>query len=520
MIFVDKLSLAAFLGTSSEVPLQVAQAIISTVKSQRLIRKVDTEKHWAMYQGEHSEYFQSRKDEDAALLAYRKKKAVVVNYVRYVVDLSGKYLYGRASKVSRKFSEKNADTDKRMRDLLKQTQYDLLMLEGCKKAGIFSEIGFRLVPVDSVTGAQPENGVATETTYPHPILLDPSRTFFLVNKWNKVIAVVIQDEYTDYNKGSEGTKHKTLELVVDDSRWFWDDQGDFTFSSAKLASKSKNLYALNEEFVLGKNNDSWTDDVQDILSLNIQMDEVLTDNSHFFARHGWPQLVSSVDLKGVQHSPQHAWEIPSDGPSDKVQDKLFFLQWDGRMEEANNFVQYLESLIFKVSCTARVATGDLEAIGQLRSGPAIVTAHSPSIQKTQEKQVVWGDNEMRLLTAMAALDSKIHGQALQTRYAGLDIVITFPRDFVPGEELVRAEVQQIQMQNHIRTIKDLIRENHPEMSEEQIEEYRTELMGDSRDVVDSEREFLTTDAGGASKEAKPKPSGASGSAKKKSTEQK
>lgn len=519
MVSVDKLSLASFLGSSSEVPLQVAQNIISTVKRQRILRKVDMEKHWAMYQGDHSEYFQRRKDEDDALFGYRKQKAVTANYVRYVVDLSGKYLYGRASKVSRKFSEDNSDTDKRMRDLMKKTSYDLLMLEGSKKAGVFSEVGYRLVPVDSVTGAQPENGIATETTYPHPIILDPTNTFFLVNKWNRVIAVVIQDEYTDFTKGVAGTKHKTLELIVDDSRWFWDDQGDFTFSSAKLGSSSKNLYALNEEFVLAKNNDAWTDDVQDILKLNIQMDEVLTDNSHFFARHGWPQLVSSVDLKGVQHSPQHAWEIPSDGPSDKVQDKLFFLQWDGRMEEANKFVQYLESLIFKVSCTARVATGDLEAIGQLRSGPAIVTAHSPSIQKTQEKQVVWGDNEMRLLTAMASLDAKIHGQSLQTRYAGLEIIITFPRDFVPGEELVRAEVQQIQMQNHIRTIKDLIRENHPEMSEDQIEEYRTELMGDSRDVVDSEREFLTTDSAGGG-EKKPKPSGASGSAKKKSTEQK
>ncbi len=337
--------------------------------------------------------------------------------------------------------------------------------------------------------------------------------------------MVIQDEYTDYTSGVNGRRHKTLELIVGDSRWFWDDYEDSSFSPTKLTASSTNLYELNEEFVLAINNDAHIDDVQDILGLNIQMDEVLTDNANFFARHGWPQLVSSVDLRGVKNTPQHVWQIESDGPQDKIQDKLFFLQWDGRMVEAHTFVQYLESLIFKVSCTARVATGDLEAIGQLRSGPAIVTAHSPSIQKTQEKQVVWGDNERRLLQAIAKFDSKIHGQAVDTRYKELDISINFPRDFVPGEELVRAEVQQIQVNSHIRTFRDLIRENHPEFSETEVDEYYDEIMSDSHDVVDSEREFISTAPGGGSTGApagaKPvKPSGQSSSSKSKSIQQK
>lgn len=525
MVLTDKLNLSQFIGIKNAAePLQVAQSIIAAVKRSRVAKNIDSDKHWAMYQGHHSDYFRIRKDEDKELFGYRKKSAVIANYVRYVVDLSGKYLYGRASKVSRRFSDEN-DTDKRMRDLLKNTQYDLLMLEASKKAGIFGEIGFRLIPIDSVTGNQPEGGFATETTYPHPILLDPTKTYFLTNKWGNITAVVIEDEYTDYTSGVSGRKHKTLELVVADSRWFWDDYDEFGFSTTQLSSSVGNLYDLNQEFVLAKNNDAWIDDIQDILGLNIQMDEVLTDNANFFARHGWPQLVSSVDLRNVQNTPQHVWQIESEGPDDKIQDKLFFLQWDGRMAESHEFVQYLESLIFKVSCTARVATGDLEAIGQLRSGPAIVTAHSPSIQKTQEKQVVWQGNECRLLKAIANFDSKIHGQAIGSRYKGLDVYITFPRDFVPGEELVRAEVQQIQINSHIRTLKDLIRENHPEFSEEEVEVYREEIMSDSHDVVDSEREFISTQPGGGSTGApagaKPvKPSGQSGSSTKKSKEQK
>lgn len=497
MVLTDRLNLAQYIGGDSGVPLDVANAIKSRVKRSRDEKNIDMEKHWDMYQGEHSTYFKLRKNEDHELFNYRKKNAVVANYIRYVVDLSAKYLYGRASKVSRKFG-KNVNTDKRMRKLLKQIQYDSLALEGARKSDIFGEIGFRLIPIDFKTGLQPEGNVATESTYPHPVTMDPTKTFFLVNKWGKISAVVIEDEYTDYVNSQ---KHTTMELVVADSRWFWDD--------GQLKNSETNLYDLNEEFVLALNNDAWIDGVQDIIGLNIQMDEVLTDNAHFFARHGWPQLVSSVDLKNVQMSPQHVWQVQSDGPTDDIEKKMFFLQWDGRMVESHEFVQYLEALIFKVSSTARIATGDLEAIGQLRSGPAIVAAHSPSIQKTQERQVAWGQNEYKLLNAIAKFDAKIHGQAVDERYSELDITVIFPRDFVPGEELVRAEVQQIQVNSHIRTFADMIRENHPEFSETEVQEYRKEIMEDSKDVVDSEREFKTT-----------QPSGASGSSAKKSTEQK
>lgn len=514
MIFTDTLNLAKYLGVKSAVPLEVARSIIQVVRQQRTAKNIDPVKHWEMYLGNHSQYFKQRTGEDMDLYTYRKKNALTANYVRYIVDLSAKYMYGRASKVSRKFSD-NTETDTRMREMTERVGYDFLMLDASKKAGIFGEVGIRLIPIDADTGNQPLNGVSTPNTYPHPIILDPSKTFILLNKWNRIEAVVIEDEYTDYTMGTIARKHKTLELIVADSRWFWDSFDDLTFNNAAPQFSSTNLYGLNDEFVFCKNNTEWIDDIQDILGLNTQLNEMLTDNAHFFARHGWPQLVSSVDLSKVSHSPQHAWEIPSDGPNDKVKDKLYFLQWDGRMEEAHKFIQYIEAMIFKVSSTARIATGDLEAIGSLRSGPAIVTAHSPSIQKTQEKQVIWGDNECRLLNAIATFDAKIHGQAVDTRYKDLDIDITFPRDFVPGEELVRAQIQQINVNSSIRTFTDIIRENHPEFSEDEVAAYREELMADSRDMVDSEREFITKADG----TKVPAPSGQSSSATQKSKEQ-
>lgn len=516
MILADNVKLAKYIGTDSGLPFEVAQAITSKVKSDRTQRNIDVEKFWDMYKGNHSDYFRERRNEDRELFKYRKQHGVKANLCRYIVDLSAKYLYGRASKVSRKFGE-NKKTDEGMRKRLKQCNYEALMLESAKKGGIFGEQGVRLIPVDEVTMEQTA-GKATATTYPHPITLDPIKTFFLLNRWGKINAVVIEDEYQDYAKGE---LHKTVELVTSDSRWFWDDVGNTQMSKPVPSIAELNTYNLNMEFVLFKNNDFWIDDIQDIVDLNIQLDEVLTDNAHFFAKHGWPQLVSSVDLSKVQHSSTHIWNVESEGPQDKIQDKLFFLQWDGRMVEAHTFAQYLEALIFKVSSTARIATGDLEAIGQLRSGPAIVAAHSPSIQKTQEKQVIWSANERALIHAIAAFDAFIHEKALETMYPELEPTIVFPADFAPGEELVRAEVDQIEISQHIATVRDKIRQRHPFFSEEQVNEYREELFDDSERLVDSLREFITSSDGeGGTVQTTKKPKGQSGSTAKKAQEQK
>lgn len=509
MILQDNLNLAQFVEARADgTPKDVAEAIKNKAKEDRRVRKVDPGKHWDMYKGDHSFYFKRRRNEDTELYGYRKQMAVVANYVRYVVDLNAKYLYGRASKVSRRFG-KSDQTDKRIRQNLERCQYDLLMLEAARKAGLFAEVPFRIVAIDDRTKDQPKDGKATPNTYGCPIIMDPTKTFFLINEWGKIRGVVIENVVKDY---VTGISKDTRELIVSDSRWFWVDD---VLQKAEL-----NKYGLEEEFILCKNNDIWTDDVQDIIDLNITLDEALTDNAHFFAKHGWPQLISSVDLSKVSAAPGHVWQIESDGPQDKIADKVTYLTWDGRMEDARNFLQMLEAMIFKISGTARIATGDLEAIGQLRSGPAIVTAHSPSIQKTQEKQVIWGANEQKLIFAMASFDAKIHGQSLEQRYPELDVDILFPRDFVPGEELVRAEVQQININSHIRTFYDIIRENHPEFNDEQVQEYYDQLMKDGENVVDSLREFVSkTEGGAATKPAIKKPSGQSSSAQSKSKEQ-
>lgn len=495
----------------------VAEAVVNEVVNQRASRGINFTKNWDMYNARHAQYFKPRMNEDAQVFQYRKDNPVVVNYVKFTVDLSARYLYGRASKVARKFSKTPA-TNKRMLELAKQADVQGLLYEAARKAAVFGGIPVRLVPVDAQTGLQPQ-GKSTETTYPQPILLDPMNTFIKRNRWGKIVAVVIRYNVNNY---ANNTVQRVTELIVEDSRWMWRDSGTAGLpvqtdnltgvtSVGGIGSKQPNTYRLSDEFVYLPNNDEEVSDIEDIMDLNISLDEAQTDKKHFFNKHGWPQLVTEVSLENVQYSPNKIWEIKTDDDSNKkVTDRLGFLTWDGKMEDHAKFVKNLERQIMILSNTAAISTGDLEAIGQLRSGAALITAHSVAIHKTQAKQIIWERNEINLFKAMANFDSYLQGTKVESRYADLDIVIWFPKDFVPGAEHERAQINQIMFNSHLKPLRDILWEETPNADDDLIEEKYKEIMKDSVDIVDSTREFVSETQG---------PTGKSGTPQQKSAQQ-
>tara|TARA_R100001244_G_C5169609_1_gene131597 strand:+ start:2952 stop:4478 length:1527 start_codon:yes stop_codon:yes gene_type:complete len=484
MILETNLKLATLL-TVEEGPkhaLSIAKGIIKEVKAERELNNIHPQMHWDFYHSYQEKYFIKRKNEDKIQYDERVKSGKVVNYIRFIVDLDTRFLYGRPNKVGRRYG-KNSKTSTRMRDINKLIKVDNLQMEAKRTASLFGEQGFRLIPVDKTTGSQVAiNTKMDANVYPHPVPLDPRDTFFLLNPYGKVVAVVIESEFTDYVKDQ---LTKVTELIVDDSRWTWHDDA--------LQKSGVNKYTIRDEFFLQKNNAQRIDTVQDMLVLQTTLNECLTDNAYFFARHGRPQLVSSVDLSNVIGKDNMVWQIDAqDEESIKVLDKLGFLVWEGKMEAAMEHLKELEAKLFKVSSTAAISTGDLKGIGNLRSGAALITAHSPSIQKALEQQIIWSENEEALAMAIASFDSIIHGEKVITRFPEFDFTIKFPTDTgVPGEELMVAEIRQLSMNSHLKTSKALIREDNPNFSDEEVEAYRTELIKDSEEIVDSKRAFET-----------------------------
>lgn len=516
-MLVDNFKLA---GQGEGIARNVAELVVQEITNNRLQRGIDLKKNWEMYEGHHAQYFVQRIREPDDIFQYRKSNATISNKVEFAVNLSARYLYGRASKVIRKYS-KDTKAHKKIAELAKRIEVDTFLLDAAKKASTFGKVTARLVAVDALTGLQ-AGSISTKTTYPHPILLDPLNTYVKRNRWGKIIAVVVKYKSTDYGKSK--VSHIT-ELIVDDSRWMWVDKGSITEALGNLAIslpgaqtggsfvRQENSYKLSDEFVDLLNNQDERSDIEDIMDLNIAYDEALTDDKHFFSKHGWPQLVSEVSLENVIHSPNKIWEITPDvDDGKKVLDRMGFLTWDGKMADHKEFVDNLERLIHIQSNTAAISTGDLKAIGQLRSGAALITAHSVAIHKTEEKQLMWEKNEQALFKALVNFDSQIHGEEVESRYRDFAPVIRFPRDFVPGAEHERAQIQQIQINSHVRPLRDIIMENDPEaVDEDVLEEKYKQIMADSKDISDSTREFKTEQQGATGK---------SGTSMQKSKEQK
>lgn len=513
MIIEDNLKLAdlasqAVVGEKSSMPeggrdaLTIANAVKKEVENQRELVGVRPQMHWDFYHGYQEQYFIKRRNEDDEQYKARIKHGKTVNYVRFITDLDTRFLYGRPNKIGRQYGG-NVKTEKRLREINKLVSINNIQMEAKRNASLYGEQGIRLIPVDKRTGSQVKaNTKMDENVYPHPVPLDSRESFFLLNQYGKVIAVTLQWTYTDYV--DQEKKIVVTEFYTDDSRWVWEDDA--------LKSAELNKYLLRDEFILQKNNPQRIDNVQDMLPLQTSLNEVLTDNEYFFQRHGRPQLVSQVDLKNVIGKDNTVWQINiGDEETKKVLDVLGFLTWDGKMEAAMEHASNLEAKIFKVSSTAAISTGDLKGIGNLRSGAALITAHSPSIQKAQEQQIIWAENEELLSNAIVSFDASIHSQSVENRFPEYEFVMNFPKESgVPGEEILNAEIQQIGINSHFQTVEDVIRQNNPSWTDEEIKAYRDQLVKDSSEITDSKREFLTE-----SKE----PANGNSSSQKKSNEQ-
>jgi hypothetical protein len=480
----DNLSLAQFVGTDSEVPRSVAGAVKKQVQNEREQNGINLTKNWDFYQGFQRKYFNRRPNEDDVSFMERKKRAVIENFAKLIVDTNTKFLYSREEQIGRTYG-KNKKTQDRLKHINGLIDIGRLQLDSKRQASIFGESIVRLVPTDEFTGKLVAGKKTTSATYPHPIHLDPQCTYVLIDAYGKIQAVMIESSYYDYVKE---LKIETIELVVEDSRWFWED--------GKVTNSEKNSYSLDEEFVVQVNNSMRKDDITPTLVLQTKLNETITDQNFFFARHGMPQLVSEVDLSKVTMGDGKVWQIQNSEEDKKIIDQLFFLTWDGEMEGSMKHAKELESQILKLSYVAMISTGDISSTGQLRTGAALVTSYGPTIKLAQESKVTWAINEKKLNKAIAKFDARLHGQAVNVRFKDYDFRVSFPVDAgVPGEELVSAEVDAMQLNSHATTFRELIRRRHSYFTDEEVEAYYQEIIADSKDIADALRVFESVQTG-------------------------
>jgi hypothetical protein len=110
-----------------------------------------------------------------------------------------------------------------------------------------------------------------------------------------------------------------------------------------------------------------------------------------------------------------------------------------------------------------VSDGKLDKIGQVRN---LRSAMVPDIMTVSEKQAYFSDNEQRHYESTLRMIEWHEG----SNYENKDLNITYSMDYVPTDELTRAESQAIELNTGMENLRDIIKSRHPELeSDEEID---------------------------------------------------
>jgi hypothetical protein len=145
-------------------------------------------------------------------------------------------------------------------------------------------------------------------------------------------------------------------------------------------------------------NTSWgVSDLVDVIPLNRELDERMSDQADLIRYHADPPVV----FRGVErHSdlavgPGTVWDLPRDAD-------VALLEWRGALPTLQEHVERVLRALYEVAETPRTSFGDS---GRLLSGVALETELQPLIQRTLRKQVGWGA-ALRHVARMALLLSE------------------------------------------------------------------------------------------------------------------
>jgi hypothetical protein len=150
------------------------------------------------------------------------------------------------------------------------------------------------------------------------------------------------------------------------------------------------------------NETSGRSDLVDVLPINRELDERVSDQSDVIRFHAAPPVV----FKGVsEHNdlavgPGTVWDIPADAD-------VMLLEWQGQGVEVGEHLDRLLRALFEVSETPRTAFGDSDG---LLTGVALEIQLRPIIQKTLRRRVWWTRGLRRRAMMVLRLLDQFGGQ--------------------------------------------------------------------------------------------------------------
>ena len=450
-----------------------------------IVNHVLTGRNWELkvfhdfYEGGEAQkaYFVKFEEEDNKEYARRLDQSVVVNKAKGIVLKSARALYAIHP------------PERRMQDVAAHERMMRVWDHNRMSTGLFGvnlaidvcRYGFSVVQsvyVDKETG-QPifhKPGISSDAEvlyYPQ----DPPLVIPLPRRGRETeMGAIIRMSYDNPESvtghvRSEESEVKWIEYIDDTRWWAWKVEtkqrsfgGDLVIGTRVPIKFGANFEDVNPygnvnvPFTLFRNcgetaHDIWGDsDLADVVGPQNKYNETLSDDGHVIAQNTFPILFG----KGLTFPAN--WKR---GPGDTIDTNnteadVKYVTWETDLEASSRFADRLERQIRETAGFSPVIDGDLRAIGQVRN---LRGAMMPELLTINHKQIVFSDAEKRLAESTLKLIEWHEG----VKYPDKNLDIVFSDDFIPVDDLTKAETLAIELNSGVENLRDQIKTRNPEL---------------------------------------------------------
>jgi len=431
------------------------------------------------------QYFTKYATEEDEEYLERLDQSVVVNKCRRTVLTGARALYG-ISPPERKMEDETAHI--RMMDVWKYNK----VTRGFFHLNLAKEInkfGFALVQnvyVDKRSGEDITYlpGPGSENTY--TVKYKPQQSPLVIplpddrnnSEMGKVVRITMAEDKLNY-MGVAVYNISTIEYISDEDWFLWHVNGkDFLSSTASLEGVredvffgsgfvNKNPYGdINTLFTLYRNSGESAfvldgiSDLADIIGGQSKLNESISDDGHVLSQNAFPILFH----KGFTLPPDWKRGPAATIGSNNRDSDMKYVTLDTDMEASSRFQDRIERLMRELAGYSPIMDGDLRNIGQVRN---LRGAMLPDIFTINEKHIMFSEGEMEHAAATLRMIEWHEGEMFENKM--LDI--TFSEDYIPVDELMRAETKAIELRSGQENLREEIRRRHPELeTESEIDE--------------------------------------------------
>jgi hypothetical protein len=484
------------------------KSIVADVQSFWATRRTLFLRYWDYYYGSNQRYYMRRFDgEDASEYAIRVDSAVVENHCSKTCDVIVGYLYGQPTSESRVNAKVLGKEDKVVEPAME------LLLDNIWRFNNMDAFRIRLALMASVTGVSVvhKEFVDKRTGLPFPSttskadkkkygtirydLFDSVDTMPipLINgdKLYKgllggVVRIYgVQDARPAPNPllrlFTNDTSEQIVEVYTDESFTTARIRGSWNLEADSVNSSPNPYKSIHIPFTVFSNYGDPTElegksDLDQMIPLQNALNELNNDDLNTISYHSAPLLKLT---KGAKMPPNFVRKANSAIELDGEQD-ADYLTWDNVLDASDKKEESIRKQMTVVSGVSQLSRGNAGDVGQVRSGPGLKTLFQADINEIGLKVPYFRMAEEKLIESTLAMWEAETGDS----FGEYEACVEFPEDFVGLDKLLNAQVDKLEMDANIVSIREKVAERHPEIeSDEELDAIVQEIMAEKKKLA-------------------------------------